>query len=148
MAHMKERIAGKMANRSDNAFRLRRLFKMYDTNHTGMVRFVFCRRKAVHACSLGLTGLWLVQISTEEFRVMTESFGMQLDDDSLLAVFQKVRCQAADESVSSICTGTSMVQGVGRMSPLATYVCCLLSQSSCPLPPKSIGKAARMPTDT
>ena len=38
MAHMKERIAGKMANRSDNAFRLRRLFKMYDANHTGMVR--------------------------------------------------------------------------------------------------------------
>ena len=31
-----------------------------------------------------------MQISTEDFRVMTESFGMQLDDDSLLAVFQKV----------------------------------------------------------
>ena len=63
--HMKERIAGKMANRSDNAFRLRRLFKMYDTEGTGL-------------------------ISTEDFRVMTESFGMQLDDDSLLAVFAKV----------------------------------------------------------
>ena len=31
-----------------------------------------------------------LQISTEDFRVMTESFGMQLDDDSLLAVFAKV----------------------------------------------------------
>ena len=38
LEHMKERIAGKMANRSDNAFRLRRLFKMYDEGNTGLVR--------------------------------------------------------------------------------------------------------------
>lgn len=31
------------------------------------------------------------QISVEAFRVMTESFGMQLDDDSLLALFSRVR---------------------------------------------------------
>lgn len=30
------------------------------------------------------------QIYIEDFRVMTESVGMQLDDDSLLALFSKV----------------------------------------------------------
>lgn len=32
-----------------------------------------------------------MQIGIEDFRVMTESFGMQLDDDSLLALFSRVR---------------------------------------------------------
>ncbi len=31
-----------------------------------------------------------LQIGIEDFRVMTESFGMQLDDDSLLALFSRV----------------------------------------------------------
>ena len=31
-----------------------------------------------------------MQIGIEDFRVMTESFGMQLDDDSLLALFSRV----------------------------------------------------------
>jgi hypothetical protein len=30
------------------------------------------------------------QCYIEDFRLMTESFGMQLDDDSLLALFSKV----------------------------------------------------------
>ncbi len=32
-----------------------------------------------------------MQISIEDFRQMTESVGMQLDDDSLLALFSRVR---------------------------------------------------------
>jgi hypothetical protein len=31
------------------------------------------------------------QVEIEDFRVITESFGMQLDDDSLLALFSRVR---------------------------------------------------------
>jgi hypothetical protein len=31
-----------------------------------------------------------MQIDTEDFRVVTESYGMQLDDDSILAIFSKV----------------------------------------------------------
>ena len=37
-----------------------------------------------------LTGVCCLQIGIEDFRVMTESFGMQLDDDSLLALFSRV----------------------------------------------------------
>jgi hypothetical protein len=32
-----------------------------------------------------------MQCYIEDFRLMTESVGMQLDDDSLLALFSKVR---------------------------------------------------------
>eukprot|EP00891_Asterochloris_glomerata_P006723 jgi/Astpho2/6723/fgenesh1_pg.00102_%23_12_t len=60
--HMTERLAGKIGNANNNAFMLRKLFKMYDTANTG-------------------------QIEIEDFRAMSESFGMQLDDDSLLALF-------------------------------------------------------------
>ncbi len=31
------------------------------------------------------------QIDVEDFRVVTESYGMQLDDDSILALFSRVR---------------------------------------------------------
>lgn len=31
------------------------------------------------------------QIHVEDFRVVTESYGMQLDDDSILALFSRVR---------------------------------------------------------
>ncbi len=31
------------------------------------------------------------QIDVEDFRVVTESYGMQLDDDSILALFSQVR---------------------------------------------------------
>lgn len=34
---MKERIAGKIGNANDNAFKLRKLFKMYDTDRSGKV---------------------------------------------------------------------------------------------------------------
>ncbi|KAK9808647.1 hypothetical protein WJX72_001201 [[Myrmecia] bisecta] len=64
LVHMKERLAGKIGNANDNAFKLRRLFKMYDTSGSGYIEI-------------------------EDFRVMTESFGMQLDDDSLLALFSR-----------------------------------------------------------
>ena len=37
----------------------------------------------------------VLQIGIEDFRVMTESFGMQLDDDSLLALFSRVMLLAA-----------------------------------------------------
>lgn len=36
-AHMRERISGKLGNRNDNAFKLRKLFAMYDTQRTGKV---------------------------------------------------------------------------------------------------------------
>ncbi len=39
---MRERILGKLGNRSDNAFKLRKLFAMYDTQHTGVVRILPC----------------------------------------------------------------------------------------------------------
>ena len=42
LAHMRERILGKLGNRSDNAFKLRKLFAMYDTQHTGVVRILPC----------------------------------------------------------------------------------------------------------
>jgi Ca2+-binding EF-hand superfamily protein len=35
--HMKEGIAGKIGNANKNAFKLRKLFAMYDTDKTGMV---------------------------------------------------------------------------------------------------------------
>jgi hypothetical protein len=37
LAHMKERIAGKIGNANDNAFKLRKLFKMYDATGSGSV---------------------------------------------------------------------------------------------------------------
>ena len=42
-------------------------------------------------CWISCAPLCHMQISVEAFRVMTESFGMQLDDDSLLALFSRVR---------------------------------------------------------
>lgn len=38
--HMKERVAGKIGNANNNAFKLRKLFAMYDTQKTGLVCFV------------------------------------------------------------------------------------------------------------
>ncbi|KAL0049779.1 hypothetical protein WJX82_009756 [Trebouxia sp. C0006] len=70
ITHMKERLAGKIGNANNNAFMLRKLFKMYDTAGSGY-------------------------IGIEDFRVMTESFGMQLDDDSLLALFCRYDPQAS-----------------------------------------------------
>ena len=43
LAHMRERILGKLGNRSDNAFKLRKLFAMYDTQRTGVVRNLPCK---------------------------------------------------------------------------------------------------------
>eukprot|EP01026_Neomeris_dumetosa_P065940 TRINITY_DN6350_c0_g2_i4.p1 TRINITY_DN6350_c0_g2~~TRINITY_DN6350_c0_g2_i4.p1 ORF type:complete len:234 (+),score=43.24 TRINITY_DN6350_c0_g2_i4:10-711(+) len=59
---MAQRLAAKLGNSNNNAFRMRRLFKMYDQEKSGM-------------------------IAIEDFRMMMESFGIQLDDDSLLALF-------------------------------------------------------------
>ena len=42
LAHMRERILGKLGNRSDNAFKLRKLFAMYDAQRTGVVRTLPC----------------------------------------------------------------------------------------------------------
>ncbi|KAK9805071.1 hypothetical protein WJX73_000088 [Symbiochloris irregularis] len=64
LAHMRERLQGKLSSRNDNAFKLRKVFKMWDIDHCGT-------------------------IGTEDFRMMTESVGIQLDDDSLLAVFRR-----------------------------------------------------------
>jgi hypothetical protein len=52
----------KCGNSNDNAFRLRKLFLALDSSRSGLVHF-------------------------EDLRQMCESFGMQLDDDSLLALF-------------------------------------------------------------
>ena len=35
---MRERMSAKMGNSNDNAFKMRKLFKMYDKQDTGMVR--------------------------------------------------------------------------------------------------------------
>ncbi len=37
ITHMKERLAGKIGNANNNAFMLRKLFKMYDTAGSGYV---------------------------------------------------------------------------------------------------------------
>ena len=34
---MRERIHGRISNKSDNAFKLRKFAKMYDTSHSGLV---------------------------------------------------------------------------------------------------------------
>lgn len=59
---MRERMEAKLGNSNNNAFRMRKLFKMYDKHDTGRVHF-------------------------EDFRNMAETFGMQLDDDSLMALY-------------------------------------------------------------
>jgi len=57
-----ERLAAKLGNANDNAFKMRRLFRMYDEGRTG-------------------------EIQIEDLRMSMEAFGIQLDDDSLLALF-------------------------------------------------------------
>lgn len=59
---MKERMDAKIGNSNDNAFRIRKLFMAWDENKTGLVHY-------------------------EDMRQVCESFGMQLDDDSLLALY-------------------------------------------------------------
>ncbi|PNW78166.1 hypothetical protein CHLRE_10g466650v5 [Chlamydomonas reinhardtii] len=59
---MRERMEAKLGNSNNNAFRMRKLFKMYDNDGSGRVHF-------------------------EDFRNMAETFGMQLDDDSLMALY-------------------------------------------------------------
>ncbi len=59
---MRERMEAKLGNSNNNAFRMRKLFKMYDKDGSGRVHF-------------------------EDFRNMAETFGMQLDDDSLMALY-------------------------------------------------------------
>ncbi|KAK9825225.1 hypothetical protein WJX74_001407 [Apatococcus lobatus] len=90
--HMKERLAGKIGNASDNAFRLRRLFKMYDTQHSG-------------------------RIGIEDFRVMTESFGMQLDDDSLLALFSRY-----DPKATGVIEYTTLMKNLLDKDYYALYI--------------------------
>ena len=57
--HMTERLAGKIGNANNNAFMLRKLFKMYDTANTGQVsrcgfmwshRIVFCMQQPGEGC--------------------------------------------------------------------------------------------------
>lgn len=62
VANMAERLAAKLGNSNDNAFRMRRLFKMYDKDASGYVQL-------------------------EDLRMMMETFGIQLDDDSLLSLY-------------------------------------------------------------
>ncbi len=40
MEAMRERLAGKMGNANNNAFKLRKLFKMWDSTGSGRVREV------------------------------------------------------------------------------------------------------------
>lgn len=96
---MRERLSAKMGNNNDNAFNMRKLFRMYDAQDTGKVRSrtrssrwpptqcwvlhlqdIPCRAPTV-------LSLLLLQIHFEDFRMCSESFGMQLDDDSLLALY-------------------------------------------------------------
>eukprot|EP00803_Ostreobium_quekettii_P009237 evm.model.scf_479.3 EVM.evm.TU.scf_479.3 scf_479:17845-20257(+) len=62
IVRMRERLEAKLGNANNNAFKMRKLFKMYDKEKSGLIQL-------------------------EDFRMMTESFGMQLDDDSLLALY-------------------------------------------------------------
>ena len=62
IASIGERLAAKLANANDNAFKMRRLFKMYDEDASG-------------------------RIHLDDLRMMMETFGIQLDDDSLLALY-------------------------------------------------------------
>jgi hypothetical protein len=102
---MRERMSAKMGNKNDNAYKMRKLFKAYDKGDTGMVRAarVHCPPHAHIACRpwplwgacacLALTcargGACAVglQVHFEDFRTFCESMGMQLDDDSLLALY-------------------------------------------------------------
>ena len=119
--HMTERLAGKIGNANNNAFMLRKLFKMYDTANTGQVIRSGLTWSASHhtlhaaASESQAWDAWrlkqrpagghvhcehtqavsekqcaCLQIEIEDFRAMSESFGMQLDDDSLLALYSWV----------------------------------------------------------
>jgi len=59
---MRERMDAKVGNSNDNAYRIRKLFMAWDERKTGLVHY-------------------------EDMRQVCESFGMQLDDDSLLALY-------------------------------------------------------------
>ena len=37
LAHMRERIQGRLSNKSDNTFKIRKLFKLFDKEQTGYV---------------------------------------------------------------------------------------------------------------
>ncbi|KAG1676538.1 hypothetical protein FOA52_000081 [Chlamydomonas sp. UWO 241] len=62
ITRMRERMDAKCGNSNDNAFRIRKLFLAWDKSNNGMVHF-------------------------EDLRQMCESFGMQLADDDLLALY-------------------------------------------------------------
>ena len=44
--HMRDRLTGKLSNASNNAFRLRKLFKMYDAAGSGLVGVLCCPPRA------------------------------------------------------------------------------------------------------
>lgn len=50
MEAMRERLAGKMGNANNNAFKLRKLFKMWDSTGSGWVRESACST-AIAMCS-------------------------------------------------------------------------------------------------
>lgn len=52
LAHMRERISGKLGNRNDNAFKLRKLFAMYDTQRTGKVCWGITMQRGCGGCLL------------------------------------------------------------------------------------------------
>ena len=54
MEAMRERLAGKMGNANNNAFKLRKLFKMWDSTGSGRVRESACPT-AMAMCSDGVT---------------------------------------------------------------------------------------------
>lgn len=58
------------------------------------------------ACFLSNMCGCVMQIGIEDFRVMTESFGMQLDDDSLLALFSRVSpfCSTREHTLHTVLT--------------------------------------------
>jgi hypothetical protein len=88
---MRERVSAKLGNNSDNAFRMRKLFRQ--PGDGGLVRPEGGRKGSgpILPCSLVLTCciacLPTCQVHFEDFRTCCESFGMQLDDDSLLALY-------------------------------------------------------------
>jgi hypothetical protein len=91
MSRMRDRLLAKLTGAGDNAFRLRRLFRAYDKGGArggGLGSGVGVggnTSTGAAAAAAPPTGL----VSLEDFRQMAESFGLQLGDDALLALFHE-----------------------------------------------------------
>ena len=63
-----------------------------------------------------------MQISIEDFRQMTESVGMQLDDDSLLALFSRVCFQCCPRLCEGCSVCKTLRHGHRSAAPSLTFL--------------------------